>query len=437
VSVSQRSDFLRVPGGSAICVSQQGFNPLFFKVKTTEEVLELIRGFEPVGDETVPLGRSHVRVLSRDITAPEDLPGFERSSMDGYAVRARDTFGATESLPALLEVTGEVLMGRVPPRLVQEGRAVRIGTGGMLPEGADAVVMVEYGHLLDENTLEVTRAVSPQENVIQPGDDFRQGAGVLKKGQVLRPQDVGILAGLGITEIPVFKRPRVGILSTGDELVPVHLKPGPGQVRDINTYTLGSFCEQEGAEPLIVGLCGDSEKDLRQGVAVALRDADAVWVSGGSSVGTRDLTVKVLESFEGMELLAHGISISPGKPTILARTGSKAVFGLPGHTASAMVVAEVFLNPFLSVLSGRGFSGKEERKTVEARLTRNVESVTGREDYIRVRLAGEGDERTAEPLFGKSGLLSTLVEADGLVKVARNLEGLYQGQVVKVIRFGR
>jgi molybdopterin molybdotransferase len=227
----------------------------------------------------------------------------------------------------------------------------------------------------------------------------------------------------------------VGILSTGDEVVPVHRKPGPGQVRDINTYTLGSFCEQGGADPLILGLCGDREDELRNGVSRALQDADAVWLSGGSSVGTRDLTVRVLESFEGMELLVHGISISPGKPTIVARIGPKAVFGLPGHTASAMVVAEVFLNPFLSVLSGRGFPGKKGQKTVEARLTRNVESVTGREDYIRVKLQTEGDGWTAEPLFGKSGLLSTLVEADGLVKVARNLEGLYQGQTVEVMLF--
>jgi molybdopterin molybdotransferase len=408
---------------------------LFFKVKTTEEVLEIIRGFDPVGDETVPLAGACGRVLCGDILSPEDLPGFSRSSMDGYAVRAKDTFGATESLPALLEIAGEVLMGQAPRVPAGEGRAVRIGTGGMLPEGADAVVMVEYAHLLDENTLEVMRAVSPQENVIQPGDDFRQGAAVLRKGQVLRPQDVGILAGLGITEIPVFRRPRVGILSTGDEVVPVHRKPGPGQVRDINTYTLSSFCGQGGADPLILGLSGDREDELRKGLTRAIGDADAVWVSGGSSVGTRDLTVRVLESFEGMEILAHGISISPGKPTILARIGSKAVFGLPGHTASAMVVAEVFLTPFLSVLSGRGFHGTEGQRTVEARLTRNVESVTGREDYIRVRLIGEGDDRTAEPLFGKSGLLSTLVEADGLVKVARNLEGLYQGQIVKVMLF--
>jgi molybdopterin molybdotransferase len=337
----------------------------------------------------------------------------------------------------LLEVTGEVLMGQAPRAPVQEGKAVRIGTGGMLPEGADAVVMVEYGHMLDETTLEVMRAVSPQENVIRPGDDFKEGAAVLKKGQVLRPQDVGILAGLGIMEIPVFRRPRVGILSTGDEVVPVDRRPGPGQVRDINTYTLGSFCEQEGAEARIVGLCGDRHEELRKGVMDALQGSDAVWVSGGSSVGTRDLTVRVLESLEGMELLVHGISISPGKPTILARIGSKAVFGLPGHTASAMVVAEVFLSPFLSVVSGRSFSVEEGQKTVKARLSRNVVSVPGREDYIRVRLTGAGDDREAEPLFGKSGLLSTLVEADGLVKVGRNLEGLYQGEIVKVMLFRR
>ncbi|MFH1122980.1 MAG: molybdopterin molybdotransferase MoeA, partial [Pseudomonadota bacterium] len=191
---------------------------MFFKVKTTEEVLRLLKGFSPVEMETVPLEASFGRVLGQEIVSPEDLPGFNRSSMDGYAIRAKDSFGATESLPALLEIVGEVKMGRVPTVTVGEGRAVSISTGGMLPEGADGVVMVEYCHLLDEDTLEIGRAISPQENVIRPDDDFKKGSVVLPGGSRLRPQDVGILAGLGITQVAVYKKPKVAIISTGDEV---------------------------------------------------------------------------------------------------------------------------------------------------------------------------------------------------------------------------
>jgi molybdopterin molybdotransferase len=408
---------------------------LFFKVKTTEEVLEIIKSFEPIGEERIPLARCFSRVLSRDLVSPEDLPGFPRSTVDGYAVRAKDSFGANESLPGLLEVVGEIGMGEIPSFAIHKGQASKISTGGMLPEGADGVVMVEYSQLLDEKTLEVSRAVSPQENVIQPDDDFKKGSLVLPKGTRLRPQDVGVLAGLGFKEVWAHKRPRVAVISTGDEVIPVDRKPRPGQVRDINTYTLSAFCFQEGAEPEVVGLCRDNFEDLRNMVEKGLNRADTVWISGGSSVGTRDLTLKVIESFDGSALLVHGISISPGKPTIIARIGTHAVFGLPGHTASAMVVADVFLAPFLKRLSGeRDFSGRGH-EVVAARLSRNIESASGRDDFIRVKLTRKDQEWIAEPLFGKSGLISTLVEADGLLRVDRNTEGLYQGQDVEVMVF--
>ena len=405
---------------------------MFFKVKTTEEVLEIVREFRPLHDEKIPLFGSLGRVLSSDIVSPEDLPGFPRSAMDGFAVRAKDTFGAGENLPAFFELAGEVSMGEVPSVKVGPGSAVKISTGGMLPEGADAVAIVEHCRLLDESTLEVMRAVSPQEHVIRPGDDFAKGATVLKKGSILRPQDVGVMAGLGILEAPVYKRPRVAVISTGDEIVPIDRSPRPGEVRDINTYTLHAFCTQCGADPLALGLSGDRFDSLKELVGRGLEGADTVWISGGSSVGTRDLTIKVLESFPSVELLVHGISISPGKPTILARIGSKAVFGLPGHTASAMVVAHVFLRPFLESVSGCTRNPLKEERFVEAVLSRNVESASGREDYIRVKLSRAESGWVAEPLFGKSGLISTLVEGDGLVKIGLNEEGLYQGDKVRV-----
>jgi molybdopterin molybdotransferase len=310
---------------------------------------------------------------------------------------------------------------------------MKISTGGMLPEGADGVVMVEYTHVLDENTIEISRAISPFEHVILPDDDFKRGSPVLEKGAVLRPQDLGVMAGIGLTEVHVYRRPRVAIISSGDEVVPIDQRPESGQVRDINTYTLSAFCRQSGAEPLALGLCKDNFDELRARVEKGLEEADTVWISGGSSVGSRDMTLKVFESFHNVELLVHGISISPGKPTIIARVGSKAAFGLPGHTASAMVVAEVFLNPFLSRLSGKvDFTGPLN-KGVEAELSRNIESASGREDYIRVRLRQKEGRLIADPIFGKSGLISTLVEADGLVRVERNTEGLYEGERVKVL----
>jgi molybdopterin molybdotransferase len=413
-----------------------GFRLLFFKVRTTEEVLSLVKRFVPVDEEEVLLADAFGRVLSRDIVSPENLPGFLRTTVDGYAVRARDTFGATESLPALLEIAGEVKMGEVPSITVGGGEAVRISTGGMLPEGADSVVMIEYCHPLDESTVEIARAVSPQENVIQPDDDFKKGNLVLRKGQRLRAQDVGVMAGLGVTETAAYCIPKVGIISTGDEVIPVDQKPRPGQVRDINTFTLSAFCEQERVEPIFIGLCRDRFDDLLAMVKKGLEIADSVWISGGSSVGTRDLTLKVLESLEHMELLVHGISISPGKPTIIARIGQKALFGLPGHVASAMVVAEIFLRPFLACLSGDAEKEEKRHSLVRARLERNVESASGRDDYIRVRLVKQGDEWLAEPIFGKSGLISTLVEADGLLRVNRNTEGLYQGDMVDVMVLG-
>ena len=408
---------------------------MFFKVKTTEEVLELVQQVEPVEEEIVQLNRAFGRVLSRDIVAPEDLPGFPRTSVDGYAIKAKDSFGATESLPALLEIAGEVGMGQVPAVTVAAGQAVRISTGGMVPKGADGVVMVEYCRLMDQTTVEVSRAISPQENVIQPDDDFKKGAAVRLKGWRLRSQDVGVLAGLGITEVPVYRKPRVAIISTGDEVVPVKARPNPGQVRDINTYTLSAFTTEEGAEPVPVGLCRDDFENLRNMLLKGLDMADTVWISGGSSVGTRDLTLKVFESIDGTELLVHGISISPGKPTIIARKGASVIFGLPGHTASAMVVAEVFLAPFLKRLGGETTFGEKVNNKVGAKLSRNIESASGRDDFIRVRLTRKDGVWIAEPIFGKSGLISTLVEADGLLRIDRNTEGLYEGQEVEVIRF--
>ena len=407
----------------------------FFKLKTPTEVFHIIDGFSPVGQETVSLEDAFDRVLNVDLTSPEDLPDFFKSTMDGYAVQARNTFGATESLPALLEITGEVSMGEADNIAVESGQAVKIPTGGMLPAGADGVVMVEYCSLLDERTLEISRAISPLENTIQPGDDFKKGAVILPAGKHLRPQDLGVLAGLGFSEVPVFRKPKVAILSTGDEMVPVSQNPRPGEVRDINRYTLGALCLNMGAVPVYMGICSDHLEALREMVEKALGAADAVWISGGSSVGTRDFTLKVFETLPDFELLVHGISLSPGKPTIIGRTGAKPVIGLPGHPASALVVAEVFMTRMLKTLSGAVASRHNVHTVKQAILKRNIPSSGGREDYVRVRLEKDGEHLKAIPIFGKSGLISTLVEADGLIRIDMNTEGLYEGDEVDVMLF--
>lgn len=391
-----------------------------------------MQGLDGVSGRAVsPLSAALHRVLAEEVISPEALPGFRRASMDGFAVRARDTFGASESLPAFLQVVGEIGMGTAPAEAVRPGQAVRIATGGMLPEGADAVVMVEYCHAPDAGTVEVSRAVSPLENVIGPEDDVRKGERILAAGKRLRPQELGLLAGLGLEAVAVLPAPVVAVLSTGDELVPVNQSPRPGQVRDINSHTLSAFCTRWGAVPVGLGLVPDRFEQLRDRLVEGLERADSVWISGGSSVGTRDLTVQVLESIEGMEILAHGVSISPGKPTILARMDRRTVWGLPGHVASALVVAEVLLRPFLRSLSGLP-PETAPSAVVEAELRRNIESSPGRDDFIRVQLRREDGRLWADPLFGKSGLISPLARADGLVRVDRFTEGLYQGDRVRV-----
>jgi molybdopterin molybdotransferase len=408
------------------------FQGVFFQLKTVEEILAIVEGLDRLPEENVSLEDALGRVAAHNVTSDEDLPGFSRASMDGLAVRARDTFGATESLPALLEIAGDVIMGEVPNVTVGPGQAVRIPTGGMVPPGADAVVMIEYCHPLDDRTVEVARAVSPLENVIQPDDDVRKGTAVLPGGRRLLPQDLGVLAGLGCAGIPVVRRPSIAILSTGDEIVPVDQSPRPGQVRDINSHTLAAFCRTFGAIPRTIGLAPDQFEPLRAKVEQGLLHSDSVWISGGSSVGTRDLTIQVMESFPRMEILSHGVSISPGKPTILARNGARTVWGLPGHAASALVVAEVLLAPFLRRLCGETSPPLPGPARIQAELARNIASAPGRDDYVRVRLRQENGRLLADPLFGKSGLISPLVDADGLVRVDRFTEGLYQGDSVTV-----
>lgn len=409
----------------------------FFSVVDLDGVFTHIPTFDRVGKESVPLTDALGRILAEDLHADADLPTFNRATMDGYAVRASSTFGASDANPAYLIVKGAVAMGESPDFSLGPGECARIATGGMLPGGADAVAMIEHTERLDERdvggTIEVYRSVAPGQHVIQQGEDVQKGAALLTIGRRLRSQEVGLLAAFGVESVPVHRRPVVGILSTGDEVVPIGEIPGPGQIRDINTYTLSGQIREAGADPKCFGIVTDDYKNLRAGVDNALAASDMVLVSGGSSVGTRDFTIDVFSDLPDSAILVHGISISPGKPTILARVGKRAVWGLPGHVVSAMVVFSQVVRPFIDHVSGETSTERRPVRPIQARLSRNIASAQGRVDFIRVRLTEKQGEVWAEPILGKSGLIHTMVKADGLVAVGMNAEGLDRDAVVSVI----
>ncbi len=413
----------------------------FFRLQTRQEVLALYSRFPPVGLEEVELAAAGGRVLGEAVTAPEAVPSFLRAAMDGYAVRAADTFGAGVGAPQYLEIKGEVPMGRAPVRGLEPGEALRVPTGGMLPAGADATVMVEYTAEHPDGTLEVRKPVAPGENVLQPGEDVRQGEVLFPAGSRLRPQEIGLLAALGITHLTTYQKPRVAVLSSGDEVVPLEQQPAPGQVRDCNAYLTAAQVKEWGGLPILKGIIPDDFTALRKTLATTLSEADLILISGGSSVGTRDLTLTAIKSLPGAEILAHGVAIRPGKPTILASLrkkggkGGKPLLGLPGHPASAAVVMEVLGRPLINRLAGLK-SPPSWGGSVTALLSRNLAGASGREDYVRVRLRRETDTLWADPVLGPSGLLSPMVKSDGLVMIPLGVEGLNRGDPVTVQLFG-
>ncbi len=397
---------------------------LFFRTVSVDDAMAAARSIAPLMDiEELPLAAASGRVLASDITADIDIPGFTRATMDGYALIAADTIGASESLPAMLRVTGRIGMGAPADRGISPGTCVYVPTGGAIPAGADGLAMVEVTEIIGDDVL-VKRPVAVGESIMMRGEDFARGSVVVSRGTRLSPRDTGALAAVGTTRVPVRKKPVVGIISTGNELVPVSDVPAGGQVRDINSSLVGAYLDSQGCIPEFFGIVRDDRSALMSVLDRALGHCDAVLLSGGSSKDDRDMTADLIR--DTGEVLVHGISISPGKPTIIGRARGKPVIGLPGHPASAFVVTLVIVRPLLSVMTGERDRGLLTRPAI---LAENIPSVKGREDYVRVRIA----DGRAFPEFGKSGLINTLVRSDGLVRIAAGMEGLEEGEAVEVI----
>lgn len=406
-----------------------------FQAKNLDAAISLaLSQVEPVAEtEEIPSTSAYGRILAQEIVCPADIPGFARSAMDGYAVRAQDICGASPENPVTLKVIGSIEMGQDPRRLpvVNRGEACEIPTGGPMPPGADAVIMLEETERQNSHSVHLFAEIAPGAHVLSADSDFRHGERVFREGHRLRAVDVGALLVMGVLSVKVYRRVRVGMLSTGDELVEAERAIRPGQIRQINSHILRGLIESEGAHGVACGIVPDDREKLQAAVQQAVSEHDMVLLSGGSSVGARDWTLDVLQKLG--EVFIHGLQIKPGKPTIFAVIDKKPVVGLPGNPVSCAIVFEKFVRPVLARHSGLTVL-LPSHKLASAHLTQTVRSVVGREDFVTVRLRLD-DERGilyAEPVPGHSNNISTLARADGILSVPADLEEIPQGAQVWV-----
>lgn len=379
--------------------------------------------------ELVELGNAQGQVLAEDIISAYAIPHFRRSTVDGYAVISKDTQGASESIPVFLENIEEIHIGQQAESTLKSGQCAYVPTGGMIPDGADAVVMVEYCEPFDQKNIAVYESVSVGRSVVNIGEDTESGGVILKKGTKLRPQEIGALASAGIAGVPVYKPLKLTIISTGDELVPLDAIPKPGQVRDINTYALEALAKERGFEVVSTYVLKDEEELLRSAVSESMKKSDIVTVSGGSSQGKKDMTAKILDELSSPGVFVHGISVKPGKPTILGydEKSHTALIGLPGHPVAALIIFEL-----IAVWVKNKLTGQTDNKCVYARMKTNLGSAPGKTTCQMVRLTERDDGYMAEPVFGKSGIMSTMTAADGYTLIDMNKEGLQKDELVKV-----
>lgn len=407
--------------------------PEFLKLIPPAEARAVLFNHLPASSlhmEEIPTENALERVTAEAVVSGEALPAFARSTVDGYAVRAADTFGASDTLPAYLSVAGEVPMGGSPSFSLRPAQVGLIHTGGMLPEGADAVVMVEMTQPARPGEIEILKSVAVGENILQAGEDVAPGEEVLPAGILLGPAEIGGLMALGRIQVKVVVKPRIAIISSGDEVITPDRSPRPGQVRDINSFALAALVQRQGGVPVRYGILPDQREAMTAGVRRAWEECDAVIITAGSSASTRDLTAEVIGSIGDPGVLVHGVNVKPGKPTILGVCGGKAVIGLPGNPVSALVIAGLFVTPLVRHLLG--CSPEQVHPQVSARLTVNLASQAGREDWVPVRLRQTEMGFEAVPIFYKSNLIFTLARADGLVHIPADANGLAAGEMVEV-----
>jgi molybdopterin molybdotransferase len=399
----------------------------FFRVSTVSDALAGFRPTRRTPSEIVALEEAAGRVPSAAVRAAHALPGFARATVDGFAVRAADTYGASDGLPGYLEILGTVQMGVAVDLALRPGGAVAIPTGGMLPAGADAVVMVEYTEETMPGTIEIHRAVAPGEGVVRADEDAKIDDELVPPGRPLRAHDLGLLAAAGVATVAVRVRPKVVIFATGDEVVPFGTTVlTPGQVRDACSLPLAGLVREAGGEPVLAGIMPDDPAALRLAVSEAMDDADVIVITAGSSVGARDETAAVVASLGEPGIFCHGLAVQPGKPTLLAECDGVPILGLPGNPRSALVVFRLIGIPLIRSVGG--WTRPAPEPTTLARLSQDVASVAGRLDVIQVRLNGGA----AEPIFGKSALLSVLSAADGFVTIPEAATGIGAGSEVLV-----
>ena len=402
----------------------------FFTARTVAEALADFRPAHRTATETIALDDAAGRIPAADILAGEALPGFDRSSVDGYAVRAQDTFGASESIPAYLTLTGSVAMGALAELALAAHSAIAVPTGGALPDGADAVVMIEYTQEAMAGSIEVVRPVAPGEGIVRADEDLAPGQVAVRAGAPLRAQDIAMLAALGLTAVEVHARPLVTILATGDELIAPDAGPvGPGQVRDALSSSVGALVREAGGRPHPPQIVRDDPGALRDALGRALADSDVVVICAGSSVGARDETAAAVAAVAGTKIWCHGLAIKPGKPTLLAASDGIPIIGLPGNPRSALVVFRLVGLPL--VRRAGGWTAEHQAPSTPRRLSRDLPSAAGRLDVVQVRLSDE----EAEPIFGPSALLSVLTGADGYVIVPEDANGLAAGETVEVVLY--
>jgi len=399
----------------------------FFKVVSVNEGREkLINNFKnlKLSVEEVNILEATDRVIAEDIVSNINVPEFNRSTVDGYAIKSTDSHGASEAMPSLLSLIGEVKMGQHTDLTINMGEAAYVPTGGMIPKGADAVIMIEHAEKLDDFSLMIYKPLSSGENIVFRGDDIKEGELLIEKGKKLNPQDIGVLAAIGTSKIRVYKKPKFYIISTGDEIIDIEEKLEMGKIRDINAYTLHTLIGKIGGEVVGKSIVKDNFAHLKEEVENALDVSDVVIISGGSSVGAKDFTQDVINSFDGKGVFIHGVSIKPGKPTIIGEANGKAIFGLPGHPVSSIVVFKAFVEYFVRSL----FDIKDKVLKTRAILDFNLHSSPGKETYQMVKLEERNGKMYAEPVFGKSGMITLLSKSNGYIIIKEHEEGLNKGE---------